>query len=387
MNNIFLLVSDEPSNYSVMNKYLYIWAREKHIELVYVKNNDDAIACINEKNGNVIIVACDYLKYDIDYLELAGYINKKELPIVIIPIIENTDKEYKQIISNIFKSGAPGIIYRPVNHYELLITVNSVYELSVLKRQKINIQLDIKNELEQVLEFQHRFFEQNLPRNRHFNMEILHENAYRMAFGGDYYEIYQISENELIVILTDVSGHGLKAAVITIILKALLLCEFEQVISTMDPARILKVINEKFFKILSSVKDIYIACAVCYFNGKKREMIFENAGQPPVIMVRDDRVVELTKISNLAVGIRPETNYINNVCRLEHNDRIIMVTDGLFPVGKTYTNMDVRQFYEILLRNNNAEKYSDQVFKEIMEKDKYAALMDDMTLISIKYTG
>ncbi len=64
-----------------------------------------------------------------------------------------------------------------------------------------------------------------------------------------------------------------------------------------------------------------------------------------------------------------------------------MVTDGLFPVGKTYTNMDVRQFYEILLRNNNAEKYSDQVFKEIMEKDKYAALMDDMTLISIKYTG
>ena len=83
-----------------MNKYLYIWAREKHIELVYVKNNDDAIACINEKNGNVIIVACDYLKYDIDYLELAGYINKKELPIVIIPIIENTDKEFIKLIDD-----------------------------------------------------------------------------------------------------------------------------------------------------------------------------------------------------------------------------------------------------------------------------------------------
>ena len=99
-----------------------------------------------------------------------------------------------------------------------------------------------------------------------------------MAVGGDFFDIWEIQPNRLGVFISDVMGHGVSAAFVTVFIKTIL-AEFQEQIGG-NPARILEILNTRFNDMLSS-RVFMFATAFCgVIDCEKGELACANAGIP-----------------------------------------------------------------------------------------------------------
>ena len=163
------------------------------------------------------------------------------------------------------------------------------------------------------------------------------------AVGGDFFDIFPLSQHRAGVFICDVMGHGLRAALVTAIIRTLL----EELRPVMQNAgRFLSALNLRLRAILERVDEPFIATAFYLIaDTSLRETQFANAGHPaPVRLRRATRIVESVGFDGgrpgPGLGLFDEVNYSTARCGFEKNDCILLFTDGLYevdsPEGKQF---------------------------------------------------
>jgi len=163
------------------------------------------------------------------------------------------------------------------------------------------------------------------------------------AIGGDFFDFFQLSPNRLGVFICDVMGHGLRAALVTAIIRALV----EELRPTMsNPGRFLTTLNRRLRTILERVDEPFVSTAFYLIvDATSKDVEFANAAHPvPVRLRRLERAAE--PITNdkaqtgPALGLFDEISYATFSCPFEPNDCLILFTDGLYevdsPEGKEF---------------------------------------------------
>ncbi len=155
------------------------------------------------------------------------------------------------------------------------------------------------------------------------------------AVGGDFFDIFPLSPTRVGIFICDVMGHGLRAALVTAIIRTLL----EELRPMMqNPGRFLSALNLQLRAILERVDEPFIATAF-YLTADTatKETQFANAGHPPPMRVRrNERTVE--RISSEGgkagpgLGLFDDVNYSTSRSAFEQNDCILLFTDGLYEV-------------------------------------------------------
>ncbi len=156
------------------------------------------------------------------------------------------------------------------------------------------------------------------------------------SVGGDFVYFVPIDRDRLGVFICDVMGHGLRASMITAVLRGLL---EELVRDTPDPGDFMTELNRLLCKILKSSNTVNLISAYyLLLDRNSREVRVSNAGHPKPLRI-NRRTKEVTIFSSNdndrfpALGIDADTNYHTGLGELSPEETILLYTDGLIEAG------------------------------------------------------
>ena len=163
------------------------------------------------------------------------------------------------------------------------------------------------------------------------------------AVGGDFFDYFPLSQNRVGIFICDVMGHGLRAALVTAIIRALL----EELRPVMANAgRFLSSLNLRLRAILERVEEPFVATAFYLIvDSSTKDAQFANAAHPvPVRLSRAtpgaEAITEDKAKIGPALGIFDEITYPTFTCPFEPRDCLVLFTDGLYevdsPEGKEF---------------------------------------------------
>lgn len=169
----------------------------------------------------------------------------------------------------------------------------------------------------------------------HTSLTFAHLYRPAEAVGGDFFDIFPLSPDRAGIFICDVMGHGLRAALITAVIRTLL----EELRHLMDnPGRFLSALNLQLRAILERVDEPFIATAFYLIaDSATKETEFANAGHPaPIRVRRNDKLVEQIPECDgnhgPGLGLFDEINYSTSHSAFGRNDCILLFTDGLYEV-------------------------------------------------------
>jgi len=139
--------------------------------------------------------------------------------------------------------------------------------------------------------------------------------------GGDFYDLVQ-TDKGLSLVVADVSGKGVPAAVVASILQGMLYSHLSEEASLAD---MIATVNRFLFEKIGGQK---YATLVIARLGKAGELELINCGHVPPILISGDTVTRLED-GNLPVGLIPSAQFTSVQHQLKPGDRIVVVTDGV----------------------------------------------------------
>lgn len=143
--------------------------------------------------------------------------------------------------------------------------------------------------------------------------------------GGDYYDFIRFDADTLAIVLGDVSGKGVHAA----LQMARLMSDFRHLSRIdPDPGKVMNEINNILCE--RSSRGMFSTAIYLLLDMKKRRMRIANAGHP-ALLIRDKRktVTEIGKAGGPPLGIVPNTVYGQEMTVLKQGDRVLLYSDGL----------------------------------------------------------
>ncbi len=155
------------------------------------------------------------------------------------------------------------------------------------------------------------------------------------AVGGDFFDIFAITGSTAGLFICDVMGHGMRAALVTAIMRGLL---EELMPVAADAGKFLTEINRSLHAILRRTREPFLATAFyAVVDLASGELRFANAGHPSPFRVRRHAgTVELLKDTDPrhgpALGLFEKALYPTCRCPLVPKDLILLFTDGLYEV-------------------------------------------------------
>lgn len=169
-----------------------------------------------------------------------------------------------------------------------------------------------------------------IQNDRQFNYSIYHKSLALVS--GDYYDIIKFGELKTGLILVDVSGHGVPAALVTMVIKEI----FKRAAPLYgNPADLFRYMNTEFINLLTKEDTmgmgIYFTALYLMIN-ENNELFFSNAGhEEAVILKPESRKIKLLKPSGGPLGVSTEMNdmYSTASTQLEQGDKILLYTDGI----------------------------------------------------------
>jgi len=211
------------------------------------------------------------------------------------------------------------------------------------------------------------------------------------AVGGDFFNVFPITNTICGIFICDVMGHGMRAALVTAILRGLV----EELIAVaMDPGRFLGEINRSLHAILRRTTEPLLATAFYSIaDVAEGELQWAGAGHPsPLRLRRNQGVVEPLKLYDArhgpAMGLFERTQYPVCRCALDPNDVLLFFTDGLFEInGETQEEFGQERLLAAVQKRMHLppEKLFDELLAEVRQ---YAGdeFSDDVCLVAAEVT-
>lgn len=143
--------------------------------------------------------------------------------------------------------------------------------------------------------------------------------------GGDYYDCFEISPDRMALVVADVSGHGIAAALIMSMFKVLLKTFAPQHFS---PSEVLKKINRIFLQEMSGPN--FVTAFYATFEKSTRTLRYSNAGHvAQLLLPRDGEAAADLESQGLFIGVFDDTMLTDGCRVLPPHSRLILFTDGI----------------------------------------------------------
>lgn len=167
-------------------------------------------------------------------------------------------------------------------------------------------------------------------------IQFAHHYQAGAGVSGDFCSIKKISETEAGIFLCDVMGHGVRAALVTALIRGLV-----EEISTKetDPGNYLGRLNNALHPILNREDElVYVTACYIIINTLTGDIRFSNAGHPSPLMLSysDNNVTSLISDENMrgpGLAICSDAAYSSFNNHLYPNDIIMMFTDGIYEIA------------------------------------------------------
>jgi phosphoserine phosphatase RsbU/P len=241
------------------------------------------------------------------------------------------------------------------------------------QRQRFEQELSIAREIQQALlpcglsDFPH--------------LSVVGTNSPCHAVGGDYFDVFPMSDDRTAFLIADVSGKGLGAALLTTMLQGAL----SGMAMGADPARVFNHINKFLCEHAEVGKYATIFFGVLDRDG---HLEFINAGHPSPILLRGGETAEPFTEGSCPVGLVPGAEYVAACMKLHPGDTLVLFSDGVSEAADPDEELfGVPRLRDILAGQHEAPL--DRLQKTVLESvDRFvrgASQADDITLLLVRY--
>ena len=203
------------------------------------------------------------------------------------------------------------------------------------------------------------------------------------SVAGDFYDFLQ-KDDGLGVLIADVSGHGVPAALSASMVKVAIRAQRDW---ADDPARVLSGLNSI---LCGNLQGQFVTAGYLYLDPRRGALTYAGAGHPPLLAWRGrEKRVESIEENGLVLGIFPEGAYKSMTAALEPGDRFVLYTDGIAEAPSlSGEEFGMERFTSFLAEHagSSAQELCDALIKHVTAwTGNPREQHDDLTLIVVDY--
>ena len=336
------------------------------------------------------VITEDLAQADMDLQAAQSIVAQRLRAVVVIPLWALTRANTQESMINLKRGEFLGVLYldsrRPTAFSKLdrqILDALAAEAASILdnarlvererERQRLEQEINIARDIQQAL----------LPRNFPDapTFAVTGVNFPCLSVGGDYFDVFPLSDGRTAFVIADVSGKGLGAAILTTMLQGAL---SGMTLGT-DPARVFNHVN-RFLCDHSEVGRY----ATVFFGllDNDGHLEFINAGHPSPFLIRRGTAEEAFTEGSYPVGLVPEAQYTAACLKLEPGDTLVLFTDGVTEAMDPDEQLfGVPRLKKVLTGQLECplEQLQKCVLEAVENFTRGARQADDLTLLIVRY--
>jgi phosphoserine phosphatase RsbU/P len=374
-----LIVDDTPLNIGVISGAL----RESFATKV-ATSGEKALAIAAGKDKPDLILL-DIMMPEMDGYEVCRRL-KANPETSDIPVIFLTSQTEAEDETKGFEVGAVDYIHKPFSAAVVKARVRTHLMLREAHAQIARQLVEINTELEMARQIQLSILPSSTPKIS--GMDIVARYIPMTSVAGDFYDFIVVDERHVGILIADVSGHGLPAALIASMLQVALTAQARHV---SEPGKVLAGLNQA---LCGKFQHNFVTAAYVYVDLEKNIMNYGGAGHPPLLLWRKSTGSSSQLIENgLVMGQFEEATYDSLQIPIEPGDRFFLYTDGILETANpAQEEFGAERFMKFMETNSKlpAGPFADALLLELahwLAQPPGEGHKDDISLLAVDLTA
>jgi phosphoserine phosphatase RsbU/P len=372
-----LLVDDEPANIQIVNSIL----KDTYKTRIATSGAKALELASQEPAPDLILL--DVMMPEMDGYEVCSRLKSadhtRDIPVIFLTGQTEIEDETKG-----FNVGAVDYIHKPFSPAVVQARVHTHLVLRGIRAQLASQLQTIQSEMNTARQIQLSILPREIPAIK--GLDISARYLPMTSVAGDFYDFIAIDEKRIGILVADVSGHGMPAALISSMLKIAL---DGQTKHATDPARVLDGLNRA---LCGKFQGHFVTAVYVVVDTERQCILYAGAGHPPLILM-DHSTGEAHEFleNGLFLGYFPDASYTAMEIPFKAGDCGVLYTDGIpemtDPSDEQFGLERLKQF----LQDNHdlsAGQFVDALLDELSRWSDLASgreAEDDITLLAFHF--
>ena len=378
-----LVVDDEPDLELLLRQKFRRKVRRREIELVFAGNGVEALDKLNE-HEDIDMVLSDINMPEMDGLTLLSQINSLDLDLRAVIVTAYGDMENIRTAMN---RGAFDFLTKPINFDDLETTIDkTIRHLEVMRdalRSRDEL-VALRQELGVAAQMQDSILPKVFPKHPQYGLYAWMTPAKEV--GGDFYDFFPVEDDRFAVVVADVSGKGVPAALFMMVSRTLVK---GSALGERDPVKCITEVNQLLYE--QNKESMFVTMFYAVLDPASGLLQYVNGGHNlPCLVKPSGEVTWLPGDSGIVLGVIDEFPYQQHSMQLEEGDVVFFYTDGVTEaMDEAGNQFGDDTLLEILGNAAGAdpEDMTRQVVDAVHEHAGGAPQSDDLTCLALRYGG
>jgi len=382
-----LVVDDEIDLQHLIRQRFRRQIRDNSMQFLFAHNGQEALDQIAAEH-DVDLVLSDINMPVMDGLTLLAKLREAEEITKAVIISAYGDM---QNIRTAMNRGAADFLIKPIDFADMEATIDKMLG-EVRKARLAQVQEQRLKGLERELELAARIQQSSLPQP---GPEILRDSRFRLhaamrparEVGGDLYDYFLLDKDHLAVVIGDVSGKGIAAALFMMMSRTLLRVTAQQ---GLEPAECLRVVNQTLAG--NNAAHMFVTLFYGVIDLTTGKMEFSCAGHNPPFIASTDGNIRMMDVSQggLVLGLFGSAAYNTESVQLAPGDMLLLYTDGVNEAFNEPLDQLGEERMEAQLATTLNAPLDELVAGMLNLVDTYAdgfPQSDDITMLATRFVG
>jgi serine phosphatase RsbU (regulator of sigma subunit) len=202
------------------------------------------------------------------------------------------------------------------------------------------------------------------------------------TIGGDLYDVHQITESKWGIVILDVCGHGVPAALITTMAKISFNANSKKFFKASE---VIAAVNNELCEAIQDTGD-YFTAFYCIIDTDTHTIDYVNAAHNDLYILRSDSTLDTMAQTGPVVGVMKNLEYASETIGFSNGDRIIMYTDGVIEARNEHRELyDSHRLKEMIIanKNQNLRDFVSIIYNDIIKFKNNTPNDDDIAMLTI----
>ena len=342
MPHKILVVDDEPDLEVMIRQRFRKQIREDEIRFEFAQNGIQALQKL-DADSEISVILSDINMPEMDGLTLL--VKLQELDRLLKAVIVSAYGDMDNIRTAMHR-GAADFLTKPIDFQDMELTVaKTLKELQALRRatQEHDQLLALRHELEIANVIQQSILPRRFPPfPERTDLDVFAAMLPARDVGGDFYDFFLIDHDHLGVVVGDVSGKGVPAAIFMAMSRTLLR---STALQGTAPGACLAHVNSLLC--LDNDSEMFVTIFYGILDTRTGQLAYSNGGHnPPYVVRRGGAVEALPPTGGIVLGVFDDNVYRDAAATVEPGDAVFLYSDGITeamdPAGALFSDARLR---------------------------------------------
>ena len=376
-----LVVDDEPDLELLLRQKFRRKVRKGELTLVFAQNGVEALEQL-KVHPDVDMVLSDINMPQMDGLTLLHQLNQLNYDLRAVIVTAYGDMKNIRTAMN---RGAFDFVTKPLDFKDLETTISKTLSHLEVMREALRSRdelVALRQELGVAARMQESILPTSFPEDPRFEIHAWMTPAKEV--GGDFYDFFKLEDGRLGIVMADVSGKGVPAALFMMVSRTLMK---GTAIGENDPAKCLAEVNQLLVE--SNEQSMFVTVFYASFDPATGVLEYANAGHNLPFVVKDSGEVHpIDCDAGLVLAIMPGFDFPGGRTQLEPGDVVFFYTDGITEaMDEEGVEFGDDELTAVLAETAgaNAAAFNRKAVQAVQEHAGDAAQSDDITCLTLRY--